>query len=556
MRLYKNAMLRTLYSMICLLLIGLHLSCVITDDSPLEEVKSFQRIIENGIIPSDLANYDDMSELIFSNYTSGVKVVARYVTTNGNGNGNSWANAGGDIKVMIDGINDADDNKVYVVLVASGIYKPSDSYVMKNHVALVGGFTAGSYDQAGETHLDGDNDKRVFNNDNNGLDNTALLYGLVIANGFTSGSGGGMFNDNASPTLINVTFSSNTANLGNHGGGMFNDNASPTLINVIFSGNAANSGGGGMFNDNASPALINVTFSSNEADSGGGIFNNANAFPTLNDVTFSDNQANEGGGMFNNNAFPTLNDVTFSDNQANEGGGMYNNNNASPALINVTFSGNTANQGSGGGMFNDNASPALINVTFSGNTANQGSGGGIYHDGDGQPLTLINTILWDNNENLFVMNNDPSTETVNLYYSLIEGGITSSTTATGIRLNNGDTNVNPISINSESVITNNPGLGSLAHNGGRVNTILINSNSLAQNMGVYVTGVKSETGNPYPEANLYYSTNNTDWYSDPGLTTQESPPNDADDLTATDARGYGRVGRPDMGAYEVNGIEP
>ncbi len=445
-------------------------------------------IIENGVIPSDLANYDDISKMIFSHYIAGADVIARYVKETGTGNsdGSSWANASGDIQAMIDGIGDASESRIYVVLMASGIYKPSSSYVMKNHVALVGGFIADSYDRLGETHLDGNNDKEVFNNnfnnDNNGLDSTALLYGVVIANG-------------------NVVASYSV------GGGMFNDNASPTLINVVFSSNKAN-GGGGMYNSFSSPTLINVTFSGNEAVGLGG---------------------NLGGG------------------------GMHNNDSSSPTLINVTFSGNEAEWG--GGMLNTNfSSPILINTTFFNNTANYKNGGGIYHSGGGQPLTLINTILWNNNNgNIYLHNDHADTETVNLYYSVIEGGIIPSTTANGIRLENDDTVTYPIEINSEEVIDEDPILGILTDNGGEINTISIGNNSPTKDKGVYVRGVKTE--NIYPETNLYYSIDNTDWYSDPGLTTQESPPNDADDLTATDARGYGRVGRPDMGAYEEGGTQ-
>ncbi len=185
-------------------------------------IPDFQKIIYAGTIPSDLTNYDDMNELIFSNYTPGTTVVARYVkeATSGSGDGSSWGNAANDIQAVVNGINDANANKIYVVLVASGTYSPSSSYVMKNHIALVGGFIADSYDRLGETRLDGNNNNQqvVFNNENNGLDSTALFYGVVIANG-NDDYGGGMRNASSSSILINVTFSGNTAR---DGGGMYN----------------------------------------------------------------------------------------------------------------------------------------------------------------------------------------------------------------------------------------------------------------------------------------------------------------------------------------------
>ncbi len=585
---------------------------------------TFRSILEEEVVPSDLANYDNMSRMIFSNYIAGADVITRYVkeVASGTGDGSSWGNASGDIQAMIDG--DANANNVYVVLIASGTYKPSDSYVMKNYVALIGGFTVGSYERSEEAYLDGNNNKRVFNNDNNGLDSTALLYGVVIANGIDI-FGGGMYNNNSSPTLINVTFSDNTVAGGYwhvYGGGMVNWESSPTLIDVIFSGNKTilnlgyHSYGGGMFNYKSSPTLNNVTFSNNTVDGGygGGMYNESSLFPTFINVVFSNNTVDRGfgGGMYNNNSSSTLNKVIFSGNTAwNGGGGMYNDENSSSTIINVTFSGNTANDGGGmynnyssptlinvafsgntaddggGGMFNWTSSPTLINVTFSGNKALDGGGmnsyhssptlinatfsgnkatsrgGGIYHKSvyyfhDSMECTLINTILWNNNNGNIYLDNDRGggdyTNTVNLYYSLIEGGTDASSTAEGIRLYTNSIADDLININREGAINEDPGLGVLIDNGGEVNSISIGNNSPAKDEGIYVRGMKVES--IYSVTNLYYSKNNTDWYSDPDLTIPSNLPSDADDLTATDARGYSRVGRPDMGAYEEGGISP
>ncbi len=111
--------------------------------------------------------------------------------------------------------------------------------------------------------------------------------------------------------------------------------------------------------------------------------------------------------------------------------------------------------------------PTLINVTFSSNEANQ-QGGRIYHDGNGESLTLINTILWDNNGNIYLRNDNANTEIVNLYYSVIEGGTTLSTTASGIRLRNTDTIVYPIEINNKEAIDDDPGFGPLVNHGGEI----------------------------------------------------------------------------------------
>ncbi|MCS6907355.1 MAG: choice-of-anchor Q domain-containing protein, partial [Anaerolineales bacterium] len=91
--------------------------------------------------------------------------------------------------------------------------------------------------------------------------------------------------------LTNVIFSNNAATYS--GGGMLNmadlgvTAGSETLTNVLFSGNSVtgSSGeGGGMFNDNRSPLLRNVTFAGNSAPHGGGIVNSNNSHPTLRNV--------------------------------------------------------------------------------------------------------------------------------------------------------------------------------------------------------------------------------------------------------------------------------
>lgn len=108
---------------------------------------------------------------------------------------------------------------------------------------------------------------------------------------------------------------------------------------------ATNHLGGGMFNDSASPTLVNVIFSGNAALAGGAIYNSANSNPRLTNVAFSDNLAHHGGGMYNSASNPTLTNVSFSGNSAViYGGGMYNAS-SSPTLVNCILWGNSASNG-------------------------------------------------------------------------------------------------------------------------------------------------------------------------------------------------------------------
>ena len=333
-------------------------------------------------------------------------------------NGTSWDNAYTTLQAAL---AIADSGKQ--IRVAKGTYYPAsvndlDRYKhfrMKNGVAIYGGFAgdeAEDYDlsdrdfTANETILSGDigtqgdncdNSYHVFFHDNLNLDDTAILDGFTITGGNANGDvylfcdkGGGMYNNDCSPTLTNVTFSGNSAD--SLGGGMHNNwQSSPTLTNVTFSGNRAEEGGG-MQNDSSSPTLTNITFSGNSAGTGGGMQNDCSS-PTLTDVIFRENSAeDEGGGMYNWNGNPALTDVEFIVNTASYGGGL-SNNYSSPALTNVIFRENSA-QNNAGGMYSCDSAPVLTDVTFSNNSA-QYNGGGINIVGDASPV-LTNVVFTGN----------------------------------------------------------------------------------------------------------------------------------------------------------------
>ncbi|MDD4857911.1 MAG: FlgD immunoglobulin-like domain containing protein, partial [Candidatus Krumholzibacteria bacterium] len=104
-------------------------------------------------------------------------------------------------------------------------------------------------------------------------DSTAVLDGFTVTAGNAGGeaddgNGGGMFNDSGSPTIANVQFRGNEAQ--SSGGGLFNGaGCSPKLVNVLFVDNAAQTEGGGIYNA-SSLTLVNASFSGNSAGGGGG----------------------------------------------------------------------------------------------------------------------------------------------------------------------------------------------------------------------------------------------------------------------------------------------
>lgn len=151
-----------------------------------------------------------------------------------------------------------------------------------------------------------------------GLSNAALIDGFTIQGGFANGgsinysgqsfsgnSGGAMNNVVSSVTITNTTFVGNTASF--RGGGMYNENASPKLINAVFTFNLCQNGGA-LYNGGGSPSIINNTFYGNRATSaGGGIRNALNVSVTINNSVLYTNSTDienvSGGSITGANNF-------------------------------------------------------------------------------------------------------------------------------------------------------------------------------------------------------------------------------------------------------------
>jgi len=343
----------------------------------------------------------------------------------GANNGTSWADAFSDLQTALDAVQAGQQ-----IWVAAGTYwpthllSPSDprsaTFQLKNGVAIYGGFDPSFGDVAFEDRdweanssilsgdLLGDDGPGFENNEENGyhvfyhpegtdLDSSAILDGFTISGGNADGD-----------------------DPHNRGGGMYNDESSPTLTNCILSSNSADWGGGGMYNDESSPTLTSCILSSNSTDaSGGGMLNRLGSSPTLTNCVFDGNSADwSGGGMLNwNGSSPVLINCIFSGNSAvYRGGGIYNEADSSLVLTNCIFSRNSA-QNTGGGIHNTvNSSASLTNCTFSGNSASWG--GGALSNVSGSSAALDNCILWgDTSPEVF-----NSEGTLIITYSNVQGG--------------------------------------------------------------------------------------------------------------------------------------
>jgi len=276
-----------------------------------------------------------------------------------------------DYSSIQEGLNAASEGDT--VRVAAGTYFENIIWPATNGIKLIG---SGEVDCI----IDGDSLGSVmrFEEELDGIiDSTTLITGFTLQNGYAYVDeanlqhGGGIYLFESSPTLTNMTITSNRSDLGS-GGGIFCENSSPILSNVTISnnhlGNSMGSGGG-IYCINSNPVLTGVIITGNSG--------------SLEVV---------GGGMGMSNSSPILLDVIITGNSAGGGGGVFCDSNSNPYLTNVTITDNNLVIGgySGGGgilMFWSNA--VLTNVTISDNSTNDGaSGGGIF-------CWLSNPVLTD-----------------------------------------------------------------------------------------------------------------------------------------------------------------
>ncbi|MHC4500228.1 MAG: right-handed parallel beta-helix repeat-containing protein, partial [Planctomycetota bacterium] len=230
----------------------------------------------------------------------------------GNNDGSSWSDA---YNLLQDGLAAACEGDE--IWVGQGVYKPDQgggnmagdreaTFQLKNGVGVRGGFAG-----FGETDPDArDNDlyETVLSGDLAGDDVGSLHDGSRAENSYHVVTGSGT---DVSTVLDGFTITGGNAfntkcSSYDSGGGMYNNNGSPTVINCTFTKNTASDqcggGGAGMYNRYSNPTVISCEFVGNEYviadDDGGGGMNNYRSNPTLRDCIFRDNKSNgSGGGM-------------------------------------------------------------------------------------------------------------------------------------------------------------------------------------------------------------------------------------------------------------------
>ena len=293
-------------------------------------------------------------------------------------NSTSWNTACSDLQAVIDVSSPGD-----MVFVAEGVYVPirpvnnrnvididnrNNAFVLKEGVKVYGGFPADANDSkhrspesrnmkqgthftilSGDLGIRNDYSDNAYhvvvgaNIPNNGetiLDGFTLTGGnadfdggfvLVNESAIETNAGGGVFNVDASPVLVNLII---RENLALQGGGICNIDSHPRLSNISICNNIASDGnGGGLYNSHSNPVLGNVEICNNKAENAGAIYNIFSS-PKLTDVLVCKNKANNVGGICNLNSSPSLVNVTTYENSASRNGGGVYNQNSYPKIVN------------------------------------------------------------------------------------------------------------------------------------------------------------------------------------------------------------------------------
>ncbi len=202
------------------------------------------------------------------------------------------------------------------VLVQPGTYQENISF-QGRAITVASTFLLTGDDTAIEqTIINGGNTNRCvrFNNDETAA---SLLTGFTITNGST----------------------------GYYGGGIYCDDASPTLRNLIVTGNSAEGGGGMAFFSDAMSNCHDITVEGNNATEGGGIYCHDSGDITMTNLVLCNNSSAHGGGLLVSYSEPVFYNPVIYDNSSPFGGGVYVFNYSTPQFINATLTGNSADYG-------------------------------------------------------------------------------------------------------------------------------------------------------------------------------------------------------------------
>jgi len=315
---------------------------------------------------------------------------------------------------------------------------------------------------------------------------------LFLNNSATNGNGGAIDSlpttASLSVILANCVFSNNVAtNLAGtaFGGAVYTAGETLYVSNCVFEWNSASTNGGALYGNVS--VLANTLFANNNSafGSGGAVYTPAAGGRPVSIVgcTFANNTAGTG--------------TPGSGNTVYGGGGLFCGGNSTLGITNSTFYGNSATKGIGGAYYYfsnaSGTSNVLYNSTFFSNTA-WTNGGAIYVYGSPVFFSCVvasNSIGVGTGPDIYV------TATAWVTNSLfgITNGVGAATTLSGASQSVANSFGN---FGGNLASPANPGLSTLAWNGGQQPTCALQTNSVAIHAGINPLGLTyDERGAPY-----------------------------------------------------------
>lgn len=289
-------------------------------------------------------------------------------------------------------------NRIYV---ATGTYYENLHINSGSSITLLGGYSAESWESGpnptrNPVIIDGGESDRVitvFSSDN------IEIQGVVIQNGMTTESGGGVYVDSSLSITISGNVIQNCISTEDLGGGIAVEFSDVIITDNIIQDNQTDTSGGGLsfYGDNYASCSGNVsgnTIKWNSGNYGGGmIIENA-------DLTVSDNTMTENAAAYDGGAIKaidckslTIQDNIIADNIAQYNGGALSINDCDlPTIIGNRISGNTA-EFDGGGIFYQYAFGEISRNFIQDNAAGNWGGGICLYGSGGK---IVNNVIYNN----------------------------------------------------------------------------------------------------------------------------------------------------------------
>jgi hypothetical protein len=261
------------------------------------------------------------------------------------------------------------------------------------------------------------------------IDTTCIVNGFTLINGY-SGSGGGIYCDNAGPKLSHLIIENcEVDNNGpySRGGGIFGNASDMIIENSIIRNNTCQSAtylqGGGMYINNSNLIIRNSDF-----------FNNTSQY---------------GGGIYLHNSDAVIINTMIRENEADINAAGVGVNVSNAELINCVIAGNIAMEFGGAICGWDYADIILTNCTLTENTGVL-NGGGLFLN-NGVTGIINNSIFWENIPEQIYYHPSNSPNQVEVNYSCFTNGENGITTSGNGLVNWQEGNIedDPLFLNSE-----------------------------------------------------------------------------------------------------------